>query len=155
MPQIFKIQIQGHSRSFKDIFSFFQGHRATKFKDIQGQNNNFPPFSRNSRMWNCTKIGQTDFLNCTYLITQNNTPHWSRFQKSSHTLRFSQILSAILFKSAIFLLLHILTATGIIFSHQLFEMCWFFHWKTKTKDVSFFEGVVSNANETYRKTPQA
>ena len=41
----------------------------------------------------------------------------------------------------IFLLLHILTATGIIFSYQLFEMCWFFHWKTKTKMCRFLKGL--------------
>ena len=148
-----------------------------KFKDIQGVSRTFFPFFKdigqlNSRIFKdkiiisllfqgiqgceiALKSDRPIFLIAHTLLHKINTPHWSRFQKSSHTLRFLQILSAILFKSAIFLLLHILTATGIIFSRQLFEMCWFFHWKTKMKNVSFFEGVVSNANKTYRKTLQA
>ena len=47
MPQIFKIQIQGHSRIFKDIFNRFQGPRVLKFQDIY-QYQNLVQFSR---MW--------------------------------------------------------------------------------------------------------
>ena len=45
-PHNFNFEIQGYSRTFKDIFQLFQGQPAPKFKDIQGKANDFFMFSR-------------------------------------------------------------------------------------------------------------
>ena len=45
-PHFFRDKIQGYFRTFKDIFSFFQGSEVSKFQDIQGLKLNFDSFSR-------------------------------------------------------------------------------------------------------------